>query len=205
MDQVYQSWLEQNIQGADLVSERSHIVSQFVKTFPDASLRDIQRIDDDLKALLYQSHKRFEVEGVIVCACKKVTQEKIYSTLEKFPSLEALKEQTHAGTGCGKCVPDLIQLIEKKKPKALRWHGETHSYWSAKIQNGLDLWNERVKNYPALSVKSFDQGQTVISVDGVLNSDEEWDLSSELSDYLADGFPEPLLVFLDFAHSAAKN
>jgi bacterioferritin-associated ferredoxin len=201
----FQAWLNERIQGVDLLAERSNLVTSFVKAFPEASLKEIQEIDDKLRSLLYQSHKRFEVEGIIVCKCKKVTQDTLITALEAAKNLEELKVQTHAGTGCGTCVPILVSLLEKNKPKTLRWHSEPHSYWSAKVQESLDLWNERITKYPSLKVKSFDQGQVKIFVDGTLNSDQEWDLSLEISDYLAEGFPEPLVVFLDFAHSAAKS
>lgn len=201
----YQVWLNDHVQGIDLLLDRSNLVTAFVKTFPHASLKDIQEIDDELRSLLYQSHKRFEVEGIIVCKCKKVTQESLVAALDTAKNLEELKALTHAGTGCGTCVPVLVSLLEKNKPKTLRWHNEPHSYWSEKVQESLDLWNQRITKYPPLKVKSFVQGQVNIFVDGPLNSDQEWDLSGEISDYLADGFPEPLVVFLDFAHSAAKN
>lgn len=202
---AFQTWLNQRIQGIDLLAERSNLVTSFVKDFPEASLKEIQEIDDRLRSLLYQSHKRFEVEGIIVCKCKKVTQDTLITALETVKNLEELKNQTHAGTGCGSCVPILVSLLGKNQPRSHRWHNEPHSFWSAQVQESLDLWNKRITKYPPLKVKSFDQGQVKIIVDGTLNSDQEWDLSNEISDYLAEGFPEPLVVFLDFAHSAAKS
>ena len=201
----YQAWLHERIQGIDLLAERSNLVTHFVKAFPHASLKEIQEVDDELRALLYQSHKRFEVEGIVVCKCKKVTQDSLASALESAKNLEELKAHTHAGTGCGSCVPVLVNFLEKNKPKTLRWHNQPHSHWSAKVQESLDLWNQRITTYPPLKVKSFIQGQVKISVEGTLTSDQEWELSQEISDYLAEGFPEPLVVFLDFEHSAAKS
>jgi bacterioferritin-associated ferredoxin len=201
MKAPYQEWLEAQLATRDLVMERSEIVSQFVSTFPEATLADIKVIDDEIRSKLYQTHKRFEIDDFILCKCKKVTQNTVKKNLETVKTLEELKLCTTAGTGCGKCIPDLESLLADIKPKALRWHGEAHSVWGERVQASLDLWNKRISKYPPLKVKRFDQGQVVMQVDGSLTSDQEWDLSIELSDYLAEGFPEPLVVFLDFAHS----
>ncbi len=205
MQATYQRWIEGQLAGRDLVMERSEIVSLFVKTFPEATLLDIKLIDDEIRTNLYQTHKRFEIDDFILCKCKKVTQSTVKIHLPNAKTLEELKACTQAGTGCGKCVPDLESLLASHKPKPLRWHGEAHSVWGERVQTSLDLWNKRIDKYPPLKVKRFDQGQVVVEVDGGLNSDQEWDLSTDLSAYLAEGFPEPLVVFLDFAHSSAKS
>ncbi len=201
MNNLYQEWLATQLEGRDLVMDRSAIVSLFVSTYPEASLQDIKLIDDEIRSHLYQTHKRFEIDDFILCQCKKVTKNTVKKNLDSAKNLEELKACTNAGTGCGKCVPELENLLAMKKPKSLRWHGESHSVWGEKVQQSLDLWNKRINKYPSLKVKRFDQGQVMINVDGTLTSDQEWDLSIELSDYLAEGFPEPLVVFLDFAHS----
>lgn len=198
---TYQRWLEGQLATRDLAMERSEIVSQFVSTFPDASLLDIKVIDDEIRSALYKTHKRFEIDDFILCKCKKVTQNTVKKNLERAKTLDELKLCTTAGTGCGKCIPDLESLLAGVKPKALRWHGEAHSVWGERVQASLDLWNKRISKYPPVKVKRFDQGQVVMQVEGSLTSDQEWDLSADLSDYLAEGFPEPLVVFLDFAHS----
>jgi len=201
MKAPYQHWLETQLATRDLVMERSEIVSQFVRAFPDATLADIKVIDDEIRSKLYQTHKRFEIDDFILCKCKKVTQNTVKKNLEKAKTLDELKLCTTAGTGCGKCIPDLESLLVGIKPKALRWYGEAHSVWGERVQASLDLWNKRISKYPPVRVKRFDKGQVVLQVVGSLTSDQEWDLSRELSDYLAEGFPGPLVVFLDFAHS----
>lgn len=201
MQPTHRSWLESELATRDLALERSQIVSLFVSAFPEATLAQIQEVDDEIRANLYQTHKRFEIDDFVVCKCKKVTHTTLKNNLEASKTLEDLKLCTGAGTGCGKCVPDLESLLAKKQPRALRWHGEAHSVWGERVQASLDLWNQRIQKYPPLKVKRFDQGQVVMQVEGSLTSDQEWDLSLELSDYLAEGFPEPLVVFLDFAHS----
>lgn len=54
----------------------------------------------------------------IICACKQVTDADIEdAVLEGATTIELMMKKTGAGTGCGTCVTDVEELIEKTKQK----------------------------------------------------------------------------------------
>jgi len=56
----------------------------------------------------------------LVCICNLVTEEEIQSFLDKgAENTEHIQKLTHAGTSCGRCLPEIDALVEdhkKKKP-----------------------------------------------------------------------------------------
>lgn len=50
----------------------------------------------------------------IVCICNFVTEKEISDLLKKgATSPDEIKEMTKAGSACGRCLPEIIALIEK--------------------------------------------------------------------------------------------
>jgi nitrite reductase (NADH) large subunit len=57
----------------------------------------------------------------MICNCHKVSEEAIVACIEAgADSVDAVGEQTRAGTGCGSCRSDLAELVRvRKKPAKL--------------------------------------------------------------------------------------
>lgn len=56
----------------------------------------------------------------LVCICNLVTEDEIKAVLEKGAKIaEDVQKFTRAGTSCGRCLPEIDELVEthkKKKP-----------------------------------------------------------------------------------------
>jgi nitrite reductase (NADH) large subunit len=53
----------------------------------------------------------------LICTCHKVSEARLCDAIAAGAcTVEALGELTKAGTGCGSCKPDLVQLIAKQAP-----------------------------------------------------------------------------------------
>ena len=64
---------------------------------------------------------RPEAGGRTVCTCKKVAKTSIVEAIVAGAlSVEQLGEATGAGTGCGSCKPELLQLIAAHSPAEKR-------------------------------------------------------------------------------------
>jgi nitrite reductase (NADH) large subunit len=74
--------------------------------------------DNPLEVLCAGASSGAAVERV-VCACHKVTDKGIREAIEAGAcSVEALADATRAGTGCGSCKSELVQLVAKHAKKA---------------------------------------------------------------------------------------
>lgn len=61
----------------------------------------------------------------IICACKQVTDADIEdAVLEGATTLDLMMKKTGAGTGCGTCIGDVEELIEKTKEKYFSGNNE---------------------------------------------------------------------------------
>ena len=50
----------------------------------------------------------------MICQCMQVDEEVIIAKIKAgAKTVEEIQEQTSAGTGCGGCVPEIKELIEK--------------------------------------------------------------------------------------------
>jgi nitrite reductase (NADH) large subunit len=77
--------------------------------------------EDPLEAL-FQGHSSGVSVERIICNCHKVTERVLREAIASgVESVEALSETTKAGTGCGSCKTELIQLVAShaKKPVAI--------------------------------------------------------------------------------------
>ncbi|MGL5576058.1 MAG: (2Fe-2S)-binding protein [Sarcina sp.] len=55
-------------------------------------------------------------EGKVICNCKNVTLGEIESAIASGAStVEEIQAKTNAGTGCGKCVGLIEEILEKSK------------------------------------------------------------------------------------------
>lgn len=56
----------------------------------------------------------------LICICNLVTEDEIKAVLEKgAKTAEDIQKFTRAGTSCGRCLPEIDELVEthkKKKP-----------------------------------------------------------------------------------------
>ncbi len=65
-----------------------------------------------------QKDRIIRTEAKVICECLNVTDHEIEdAVLEGRHDLEAVQKLTKAGTGCGKCVPKVEELIEQYKNK----------------------------------------------------------------------------------------
>lgn len=54
----------------------------------------------------------------LVCICNLVTEEEIQSMLNKgAESTVDIQKLTHAGTSCGRCLPEIDSLVEEHKKR----------------------------------------------------------------------------------------
>jgi bacterioferritin-associated ferredoxin len=199
--QIILDWLAPWLKGKELISAQSTVGETILVQHPDWSLAEARFCEALLKEAVFRTHRKVEVSGVIVCTCRKVTRETIVECLTANPGIERtdLTRLCSAGSGCGSCIGALEALVEKHRPQDRRWHGEPYSRWVLKIEETLQIWRERNPAYPELTVKTFQNGVVKVLVEGTLTADQEWDLTRELTDYWAEGFPAPLSVFLDFS------
>ncbi|MFN2539970.1 MAG: bacterioferritin-associated ferredoxin [Mycobacteriales bacterium] len=63
---------------------------------------------------------------VLVCHCHRVSDAQVDTVLDAGAStLRSVAKATHAGTGCGNCIPALRELCDAAKlRKACPTHGE---------------------------------------------------------------------------------
>jgi bacterioferritin-associated ferredoxin len=192
-------WLRLWMMGKTLDQAYTQAPEQLLLASSAWGLKEARFVDLLLKEALYQTHKKVEIFGITICKCKKVSKDQLDAVVSSCSSLEELKALTKAGTGCGKCVPDLTAMLEKNRARPKRWHDRPNSYWIEELQLSLERWVEHSQKYPPLSVKAFQAGVVTVSVDGRLNGDQEWELTQELAAYWAEGLPEPVGVFLAFS------
>lgn len=192
------SWLSAWLIGKELSVAQERVAEALLIEKPEWGLKEAKFVESLLKNLIYQTHKKVEVTGIMICDCRKVSKETIKNALASCMTREEVNLKTTAGSGCGKCHVLIEEMLESKKPKPKRWHGQPYSHWVVELQKSLTLFQSRTQKYPPMTVKSFQEGKVTVSIEGVLNSDQEWDLSEELSSYWAEGLPEPVAVFLDF-------
>jgi bacterioferritin-associated ferredoxin len=199
-------WLCQWLPGK-VLSEAQHNAAEILLTsHPQWGLKEAQLVDELLKEALYRTHPKVEVSGVIICNCHKVSKEVILNAIGESTTREQLTAQTKAGSGCGKCISVLEQMIVDKKPKAKRWNGKANSQWIIELQESLNHFSKRRADLPKLLIVSFKDGAVKVSVEGTITADQEWDLVNDLTQFWAEGFPAGLAVFLDFSLTqSAKN
>ena len=195
------AWLVSWLPGKPLLSAQEEVGEELLLQHPSWGLSEARLVESLLRDAVYRTHRKVEVSGVIVCRCKKVTRETLREAIELTPTMsrEELTCQTQAGSGCGQCIHDLEELLQQAKPQVRRWHGEPNSYWVLQVQDSLNRWCERNSNWPQLTVTQFQEGVVRIRVAAHLTADQEWDLLQLLADYLAEGFPSRLDIFLDFS------
>lgn len=55
-------------------------------------------------------------DGTVICNCKNVTLGEIKSAIANGAcTVDEIKAKTQAGTGCGKCVGLIEEILEKSK------------------------------------------------------------------------------------------
>lgn len=72
---------------------------------------------DDFRDLLLRSggQKKEPIKGKLVCSCCNVGEGNITEAIEKgCDSLQKITEQTGAGSGCGSCKPEVVELLNQK-------------------------------------------------------------------------------------------
>ncbi|MFN9115167.1 MAG: hypothetical protein ACK5XN_34340, partial [Bacteroidota bacterium] len=104
---------------------------------------------------------------------------------------------------CGIFHSVLEEMIKSFKAPSKRWHGEAYTHWVLQLEDSLALFLKHHPHFPKLTINSFQDGVVKVHVMESLNSKDEWYLTDALSRYWAEGFPEPLSVFLAF--SAAQE
>jgi hypothetical protein len=201
-------WTTSWSRGQELSQALENVAEAFLRAHPHHPWSWSQLPQDILRQGLYQVRPKVMMEDrpdPLICKCHKLKESTLTIALKQLPqpSLLALADLTKAGSGCGSCKPILSQMVSRHQPASRRWHGETAAAWSIQLQGSLDLWRERAR-FPwvkdlTLEVASFKDGVVTVRVVEGLTADQEWDLSSALNDYWAEGFPEPLSVFLDFS------
>jgi assimilatory nitrate reductase catalytic subunit len=55
------------------------------------------------------------VRAQIVCTCESVTDQTLEQAIAAGHGLEQLKANLKCGTGCGSCVPQIKQMIQRSK------------------------------------------------------------------------------------------
>ena len=205
--QEMQAWLAPWLAGLSLPEAYETVAEATLQAFPNRPAWWAELSQEVVRQALYLTHPKVQTGSTdrIVCRCHKVSEATLKATLSVNPGMDwsSLSQQTRAGTGCGSCVPELMQLAEKAAPPARFWHGEPHAHWATKTQAALESWRERAR-FPWVAQKtfivtSFKDGVVTVRIPEGLTSDQEWELVQALTDYFAEGFPVPLMVFLDFA------
>lgn len=194
-------WLCRWLPGRNVREAQEIAGEELLLAHPQWGLQEARLVDVLLKDVLYRTHRKVEISGVIICRCRNVTRETIREAIATDPLMlrEDLTKMCKAGSGCGSCISDLDKMLADARPKSKRWYDQPHSHWVLLVQESLERWHSRNTQYPAMAVKSFQEGVVRVQVQGVLSADQEWDLVQGLSDYWAEGFPAPLSVFLDFS------
>ncbi len=194
-------WLCRWLPGRSIQEAQEVAGEELLLAHPLWGLQQARLVDTLLKDVLYRTHRKVEVSGVVICRCRNVTRETIRDAINTDPTMarEDLTIMCKAGSGCGSCIGDLEKMLADARPKAKRWHNEAHSHWVLLLQDSLERWQTRNTQYPPMTIKSFQEGVVRVHVTGSLTADQEWDLVAALSDYWAEGFPAALSVFLDFS------
>lgn len=200
-DEAVLLWLCRWLPGRNVREAQEVAGEELLLAHPQWGLQEARLVDALLKDVLYRTHRKVEISGVIVCRCRQVTRETLREVISANPDMsrEDLTIMCKAGSGCGSCISEIEKMQADAKPKAKRWYDQPHSHWVLLVQDSLERWQSRNSQYPALLVKSFQEGVVRVQVQGSLSADQEWDLVQGLSDYWAEGFPAPLSVFLDFS------
>lgn len=61
-------------------------------------------------------HTNATEDGKVICNCKNVTLGEIKAAIASGAStVEAIQAKTNAGTGCGKCIGLLEEILEESK------------------------------------------------------------------------------------------
>lgn len=197
------NWLCHWLPGQSISTARELAGEELLLTHPHWGLKEARTVEGLLKEAVYRTHLKVSVTGAEICRCRKVNRETILENLAPGVTREMLTEKTKAGSGCGICHSVLEEMIKSFKAPSKRWHGEPYSHWVLQLEDSLALFLKHHKHFPQLTIKSFHDGVVKVEVKGSLNSKEEWELTEALSSYWAEGFPEPLSVFLAF--SAAQE
>ncbi len=197
------NWLCQWLPGQSISTARESAGEELLLTHPEWGLKEARTVESFLKEAVYRTHLKVSVTGAEVCRCRKVSRETILENLAPGVTREMLTEKTMAGSGCGICHSVLEEMIKSFKAPSKRWHGEAYTHWVLQLEDSLALFLKHHPHFPKLTIKSFQDCVVKVHVMESLNSKDEWDLTDALSRYWAEGFPEPLSVFLAF--SAAQE
>lgn len=201
------AWLAPWLAGQSLPRAYENVVEAVLAAFPQAPLWWGELGLEVIRQALYLTNPKVatDEEDRVVCKCHKVMLSTLKKHLAQGPGVEwsALTALTKAGSGCGSCVPELMQLAAQAAPPSRRWQGQPNAYWIELTQAALDTWRERAR-FPwvkekGLTVTAFSEGVLTVRVAEGLTSDQEWDLTQALTDYFGEGFPAGLSVLLDFA------
>ena len=199
-------WLSAWLPGHDMAYAFENVAQAFIKEFPHVPWTWSQLPQELVRLALYQSHPNVQIDkdDPIVCRCHNVREGTLKKVLSENPNsnIQGLGLLTKAGSGCGSCRPKLQSLIERYKPAARRWNGFSNAEWVVKVQDSLQVWQERTllawMKDKQLRVTSFQAGRVTLRIEGGLTADQEWELNQTLNDYWEEGFPVSLALFLDF-------
>lgn len=193
--------LESRLCGVALETARVSAPELILEKNSSWGLREAQVVDELLRAAHYQTHRRVQVEGVVLCRCHKIERHQLAAIIkrEQPTSLDALRAFSPASTACGSCRPEVTRLLEELRPQGRRWQGRTHSEWVLLLEDSLAPWHERNPRLPRLRVQSFEQGAVKLASERRLSADEEWELAQRLESYWAEGLAAPVAVFFVFS------
>jgi NifU-like protein len=94
-------------------------IAEFLGGLPDAkmhcSVMGREALEVAIENYRTGGSRRKILEGKVVCNCFGVTQEEIERVVRenRLTTVEQVTNYTKAGGGCGSCVPDIEQLIQK--------------------------------------------------------------------------------------------
>ncbi len=95
--------------GCILIGDKSEFIE-----YRDLIKNEIE-LDEKRKEILISSGEAKEVIGELVCSCNSVGEGNIKQAIQGgCHDLKSLCQATAAGTGCGSCKPEVLQILEKE-------------------------------------------------------------------------------------------
>ncbi len=176
--------------------------------FQNLTLVEYKFLEDFLFQAKSHMTNKVLVSEDFLCRCFKLKASEISSQLEsffasstsQFIKREEFKKYCRAGTGCGKCEPDVVSLFSRmENENSLLFKGKNPAEWILSSSQALDSWIKRTRLIWAtslhLKIYSFDKGDLWISHSRLLTHDEELDLAQALQRFFAESDPD-LCVYL---------
>ena len=106
-------WLCRWLPGRSIQEAQEVAGEELLLAHPLWGLQQARLVDTLLKDVLYRTHRKVEVSGVIICRCRNVTRETIRDAINTDPTMarEDLTLMCKAGSGCGSCIGDLEKML----------------------------------------------------------------------------------------------